>query len=86
MFYKIEDENSSFTFVVAATDDSDFTIIADSSDAPNFLIYKQLGKPFEISDLEPIYWLLGVSITRDMAKHSISLGQHWHVYIEQTLH
>jgi hypothetical protein len=80
VFYKIEGDK--FTFVAAATDD--FTIIAHSSDAANFLIHKQLAKRFEISDLGPINWLLGVSITRDIQGCTISLGQQ--AYIEQILY
>ena len=77
VFYKIEDDK--FTFVAAATDD--FTVIADSADTANFLIQKQMTQRFEISDLGPINWLLGVSITRDFSNHTISLGQQ--TYIEQ---
>lgn len=80
VFYKIEDDK--FTLVAAATDD--FTIIADSSDSANFLIHEQLAKRFKVSDLlGPINWLLDVSITRDLRKHTISLGQQ--AYIEQIL-
>ena len=77
VFYKIKDDK--FTFVAAATDD--FTVIADSADTANFLIQKQMTQRFEISDLGPINWLLGVSITRDFSNHTISLGQQ--TYIEQ---
>ena len=80
VFYKLEKDK--FTFVAAATDD--FTIIADSSNTANSLIHTQLAKRFEISDLGPINWLLGVSIIRDMEKRTISLGQQ--AYIEQILH
>ena len=79
LFYKIEDDK--FTIVAAATDD--FSVFADSSDTANFLIQKQLTERFEISDLGPINWLLGVKITRDFAAHTISLGQQ--AYIEQIL-
>ena len=77
IFYKIEGEK--FTIVAAATDD--FSIIADSTDSTNLLIQKQLRECFEILDLGPINWLLGISITRDFATHTISLGQQ--AYVEQ---
>ena len=80
VFYKIEEDK--FTFVAAATDD--FTIVADSSDTANSLIHNQLAKRFEISDLGPINWLLGVSITRNLGNRTISLGQQ--AYIEQILY
>jgi hypothetical protein len=79
VFYKINGEN--FTIVAAATDD--FTVISESSHAANFLIQKQLTERFEISDLGPINWLLGLSITRDITAYTISLGQR--AYIEQIL-
>ena len=80
VFYKIEEDK--FTFVAAATDD--FTIIADSPKTANYLIHEQIGKRFEFSDLGPINWLLGVSITRDLGKRTIALGQQ--AYIEQILY
>jgi hypothetical protein len=79
VFYKIEDKK--FTIVAAATDD--FSVFADSSDTANLLIQKQLRERFEISDLGPINWLLGVSITRNLTAHTISLGQQ--AYVEQIL-
>ena len=79
VFFKLEDNK--FTIVAAATDD--FTVIADSTNTANFLIQKQLTERFEISDLGPINWLLGVSITRDTTNRTISLGQQ--AYIEQIL-
>ena len=71
IFYKIKEEK--FTIVAAATDN--FSVFADSSETANLLIQKQLGERFKISDLGPINWLLGVSITRDLSAHTISLGQ-----------
>ena len=59
VFYKLDGEN--FTIVAAATDD--FTVVANSTEAANYLIQKQLTEHIEISILGPIYWLLGVSIT-----------------------
>jgi hypothetical protein len=79
VFYKIDGEG--FTIIAAATDS--FTVITDSSETANKLIQKQLTERFEISDLGPINWLLGVSITRDIAIHTISLGQQ--AYIKQIL-
>ena len=76
VFYKIEEDK--FTIVAAATDD--FSIFADSADTAKFLIQK-LKERFEISDLGPINWLLGVSITRDLDARTISLGQQ--AYVEQ---
>ena len=67
VFYKIDGSN--FTIVATATDD--FTVIADSSDTANNLIQKKLTERFKISDLGPINWLLGVSITRDLTAHTI---------------
>ena len=77
IFYKMD--GSKYIFVAAATDD--FTVIADSAESANLLIQKQLMERFEILDLGPINWLLGVSITRDIAAHTILLGQQ--AYIEQ---
>jgi len=82
VFYKIQVSDDEFTIIATATDD--FTIIANSSETANKLIQRQLMEHFEISDLGPINWLLGVSITRDIAAHTISLGQQ--AYIEQILH
>jgi Reverse transcriptase (RNA-dependent DNA polymerase) len=50
VFYKID--GNKYTTVAAAIDN--FTVIADSIDATNNLIQKQLLKCFEISDLGPI--------------------------------
>ncbi|RDB27836.1 Retrovirus-related Pol polyprotein from transposon TNT 1-94 [Hypsizygus marmoreus] len=78
VFYKFEDDK--FTIVAAATDD--FTIIGESTAATS-LIKKQLSEYFEIVDLGPINWLLGVSITRDLSARTMALGQQ--AYIEQIL-
>jgi Reverse transcriptase (RNA-dependent DNA polymerase) len=59
VFYKIDGDK--YMIIAAAMDD--FTVIMDSINATNNLIQKQLPKCFEISDLGPINWLLGVSIT-----------------------
>jgi hypothetical protein len=79
VFYKILDDF--FAIVAAATDD--FTIIADSPKTTNHLIHKELAGRFEVSDLGPINWLLGVSITRNLTTRTISLGQK--AYIEQII-
>lgn len=79
IFYKIKDDM--YTIVAAATDN--FTIIANSSDRANFLIHSELAKHFKVSDLGPINWLLGVSITWNLMSHTISLGQQ--AYIEQII-
>jgi hypothetical protein len=68
-----------FVIVAAATDD--FTVIANSTESANNLIQKQLTTRFEISDLGPINWLLGVSITRNLEDKTISLSQQ--AYVEQ---
>ena len=79
VFFKILED--SFIIVAAATDD--FTVIADSSDTANKLIHKELPERFEVSDLGPINWLLGVNITRNLTDRTISLGQQ--AYIEQII-
>ena len=78
VFYKVE--HNKHTIIAAATDD--FSIFADSADTAKFLI-QQLKERFEISDLGPINWLLGVNITRDLNAHTISLGQQ--AYVEQII-
>jgi hypothetical protein len=71
IFYKVDGDQ--YTIVATATDD--FTVNRVSQ-----LIQKQLTERFEISDLGPINWLLGVSITRG---ETISLSQH--AYIKQII-
>jgi len=79
VFYKLDKKR--YTIVAAATDD--FTVIAESAESANHLIQKQLTDRFEISDLGPINWLLGVNINRDTLSHTISLNQK--AYIEQII-
>jgi hypothetical protein len=79
VFFKID--GNKYMIVAAATDD--FTVIADSAESANLLIQGQLTKHFEISDLGPISWLLGVSIARDTTACTILLGQQ--AYVEQIL-
>ena len=80
VFYELRGDK--YTIVAAATDD--FTVIADSAESANFLIQTQLTAKFKISDLGPINWLLGISISRNLAASTITLGQQ--AYIEQILH
>ena len=79
VFFKIEDKT--YTIIAAATDY--FTIIAESSNTANHLIHEELTKCFEVSDLGPINWLLGISIIHDLKSHTITLGQQ--AYIKQIL-
>ena len=80
VFYKINNDKLKYTIVAAATDD--FTIIADSDESVN-LLKQQIRERFEITDLGPINWLLGVKIARDLKERTISLSQQ--TYIEQIL-
>jgi hypothetical protein len=59
VFFKLDGDK--YTIVATATDD--FTVIMDSTKSANLVIQKQLMEHFEISNLGPINWLLGVSIT-----------------------
>src|SRR6266481_3852572 len=76
VFYKFLGKE--YAIVVAATDD--FTIIGDSTQSTS-LVKKHLADHFEIVDLGPINWLLGISLTRNHDARTIALGQQ--VYIEQ---
>ena len=78
LLYKFEGER--YTLIGVATDD--FTIVGDSDSSVN-LLKEQLSEHWEISDLGPINWLLGVGITRDVEARTISLCQE--SYIEQIL-
>jgi hypothetical protein len=79
VFYKVDGDK--YTIVAMATDE--FTVISESTESANLLIQKQLTKRFKISDLGPINWLLGVSITHDVEAKTISLSQH--AYIKQII-
>jgi Reverse transcriptase (RNA-dependent DNA polymerase) len=70
----------SFTIVAVATDN--FTIISES-DSSTKLLKKQIHKHWEISDLGPINWLLGMKISHDAKSRTISLCQQ--SYIELIL-
>ena len=78
VFYKFSGKE--YTIVAAATDD--FTIIGDSTKSTS-LVKKHLADHFEIVDLGPIKWLLGVSLTRNLDTRTIALGQQ--AYIEQII-
>ena len=71
MFYLYH--GNKFTIIATATDD--FTVIVDSTEGTNHLIQKQLTECFEIPDLRPINWLLGVSIMHNLKAKTISLSQ-----------
>ena len=70
VFYKFS--TGKYTIIAIATDD--LTIIAESVESAQ-LIKDQLNKHFELVDLGEIKWLLGVHITHDLEKRTISLGQ-----------
>ena len=78
VFYKIDNDR----YIISAVATDDFTIIADSNKSVD-LLKKQIRERFEITDLGPINWLLGVKITRNLEDHTISLSQQ--SYIEQIL-
>jgi len=50
------------------------TMISDS-DKTSKKSQDELGKDLKIIKLGPIHWLLGMSVTRDLKKCTISLGQ-----------
>ncbi len=77
IFYQIESVTK-YTIVAVATDD--FTIIANSQEESNWF-KQEIGSHFELVDLGPIHWLLGMHITWDWEKHTISIGQS--AYIDQ---
>jgi len=78
VFYKFSGED--YTIVAAATDN--FRIIGDSVQSTS-LVKKQLADHFEIIDLGPINWLLGVGLTCNHDASTIALGQQ--AYIEQII-
>jgi len=78
VFYKLLGEE--YTIVTAATDN--FMIIGDSVQSTS-LVKKQLVDHFEIVDLGPINWLLGVSLTCNHDANTIALSQQ--AYIEQII-
>ena len=78
VFYKVE--GAKFVILAAATDD--FTFIMDSTKS-TALVKAQLNKHFELVDLGPITWLLGVSVAHNVENQTISPGQE--AYVEQIL-
>ncbi len=77
IFYQIESATK-YTIVTVATDN--FTIIANSQEESN-QFKQEIGSHFELVNLGSIHWLLGMHITRDWEKHTISIGQS--AYIDQ---
>ena len=78
VFYRVE--NDKFTILAVATDD--FTIIADSPES-SVCTKEEMNKFFELVDLGPISWLLGVSAACEPKKRTILLSQK--SYIKQIL-
>ena len=78
LFFRIQGEQ--FTLVGVATDD--FTIVADSDGTVN-AFKRELKEFWKFSDLGPINWLLGVSISCDLQNRTISLSQE--SFIEQII-
>jgi hypothetical protein len=77
-FYRVEGDK----FVIMAVATDDFTIIADSAESSK-RVKTEMGDFFQLVDLGPINWLLGVSVTRDLQKRTISLSQE--TYINQVV-
>ena len=69
-------------FVIIATATDNFTFIADLTESAT-LVKNQMNEHFELIDLGPINWLLGVSIIHDIKNWTITLEQE--AYIEQIL-
>ena len=78
VFYKVK--GAEYVIIAAATDD--FTFIADSIESAA-LVKKQMNEHFELVDLGPINWILGVSVVRDTENRTITLGQE--AYVNQIL-
>ena len=78
VFYQVQ--GTKFIVIAATTDD--FTFIADLTKSVA-LVKAQMNEHFELVDLGPINWLLGVSIVRSVKDQTITLGQE--VYIDQIL-
>ena len=73
-FYKVQGKD--FLVLAAATDD--FTIVTNSR-ALSTKTKADLNGHFELVDLGNINWLLGLSVTRNLADRTISLGQQSYV-------
>jgi hypothetical protein len=78
MFYKVDGDR--FLVLAAATDD--FTIVTNSR-VLSTETKTQLNQHFELVELGPINWLLGVSVTRNLKDKTLALGQQ--AYIEQII-
>lgn len=78
VFYKIDNDG----YIIAAVATDDFTIITNSDKSVD-LLKQQIRERFEITDLGPINWLLGIKITQNLEDRTISLSQQ--SYIEQIL-
>ena len=78
VFYKVQ----GIKFVVITTAMDDFIFIADSTES-TALVKIQMNKHFELVDLGPINWLLGVSIVHSIKDQTITLGQE--AYVDQIL-
>ena len=78
LFYCVKGEN----FVIMAVATDDFTIVTDSPQS-SIQIKAEMGDFFQLVDLGPINWLLGVSVTCDIKNCTISLSQE--TYINQIL-
>ena len=78
VFIKVE--GTKFVIITAAMDD--LTFIADSTKSMA-LVKSQMNEYFELIDLGPINWLLGVSVVWNIENQTITLGQE--AYIEQIL-
>ena len=78
VFYKVKGAEY---VIIAATMDN-FTFIANSTESTT-LVKKQMNEHFELVDLGPINWILGVSIIHDIENRTITLGQE--AYINQII-
>jgi len=78
IFYKVQDTK----FIVIADTTDNFIFIADSTESAA-LVRAQMNEHFELVDLGPINWLLGVSVVRSVKDQTITLGQK--AYVDQIL-
>ena len=69
VFYKIDNDG----YIIATVAMDGFTIITDSDKSVD-LWKQQIRKSFEIMDLRPINWLLGIKITQYLERfHNLSI-------------
>ncbi|PPQ82486.1 hypothetical protein CVT24_005670 [Panaeolus cyanescens] len=80
LFYRTWPEERRYMLIGAATDD--FTLMADSNITMK-QVKESLNKEFELVELGPINWLLGVSVERNIESRTFALGQE--AYIDQIL-